>query len=364
MKKNATTLAALIVLATGSACAQSSLTVFGIVDASLTHGSGSVANRTQLSSGNLAGSRIGFRGTEDLSGGLKANFWLEAGLTLDDGQGAATNSNNQASGAGAATAGRQGLTFNRISYVSLSSSTWGEVRLGRDYTPTFNGHVSYDPANFNGVATSQTALGSMTIFAAPNGARGSNSIQYQLPNLNGFAGQFMYALGENPSNSSATTKDGNYTGARLYYTGGPLSASVAAANYKLSTVGDMKETVLGASYVIGQAKLWAIHLKNTTGTSTSVTGSMLGVTYTTGPTLLKASWSRSAMKSNAGAAIGTTDKLAFGAVYNLSTRTALYATAARTRNRDGAAALPYIGVAVTGANQGSTAYDIGIRHVF
>ena len=86
MRKSLIILAALSAIA-GSAAAQSSVTIFGIVDVSLTHGSGSVASRTQLSAGNLAGSRLGFRGTEDLGDGLKANFWLEAGLTPDDGKG-------------------------------------------------------------------------------------------------------------------------------------------------------------------------------------------------------------------------------------------------------------------------------------
>lgn len=67
----------------GAACAQSSVTLFGIVDATLARGSGSIANRTQLTSGGHTTSRIGFRGVEDLGGGLSAIFWLEAGLAAD-----------------------------------------------------------------------------------------------------------------------------------------------------------------------------------------------------------------------------------------------------------------------------------------
>lgn len=108
----------------GAACAQSSVTLFGIVDATIAHGSGSIAKRTQLSNGGYNSNRLGFRGVEDLGGGLSAHFWLEAALAVDDGQGGATNSNNQASGTGAATAGRQGLTFSRRSTVGIGVSSF------------------------------------------------------------------------------------------------------------------------------------------------------------------------------------------------------------------------------------------------
>ena len=83
---------------------------------------------------------------------MSASFWLEAGLDNDDGHGAATNSNNQPSGAGAGVDGRQGLTFNRRSTVSLAGG-WGELRLGRDYTPQFWNLTVFDPFGTNGVGT-------------------------------------------------------------------------------------------------------------------------------------------------------------------------------------------------------------------
>src|SRR5690606_31040405 len=135
-----------------------------VVDAAIQHGTGSIADRTQLVEGSYASSRLGFRGTEDLGGGLSASFWLEAALDTDDGEGQATNSNNQASGTGAAVAGRQGLTFNRRSTVSLSGG-FGEVRLGRDYVPQFWNLSVFDPFGTRGVGTNQM-LGSIITGAA------------------------------------------------------------------------------------------------------------------------------------------------------------------------------------------------------
>src|SRR5687768_6298149 len=130
MKKSLIALA--VMAAAGAASAQSSVTLFGIVDATLAWGRGTVADRFQLTNSGYNSSRLGFRGTEDLGGGMSASFWLEAGVNNDNGTGAATNANNQtlpaltAPAAGAALsasgvrAGQQGLTFNRRSTVSTA----------------------------------------------------------------------------------------------------------------------------------------------------------------------------------------------------------------------------------------------------
>lgn len=88
---------------------------------------------TKMASGSNQTSRIGFRGTEDLGGGLSAGFWLEGGLAINSGIGAANNTNNQSSGALSAS----GLQFDRRSTLSLSNSALGELRIGLDYTPTY-----------------------------------------------------------------------------------------------------------------------------------------------------------------------------------------------------------------------------------
>lgn len=103
MKKH---LVALAVLATANvASAQSSVTLFGVVDVALAVGKGSVGDRTQLISPGYNGSRLGFRGIEDLGSGMSASFWLEAGVANDTGQGVATNTDNQFVAGGAAQLG-------------------------------------------------------------------------------------------------------------------------------------------------------------------------------------------------------------------------------------------------------------------
>ena len=101
MKKSLIALA--VLAASGAAMAQSSVTLFGIVDATYAYGSGSVANKSQLTNSGYNSSRLGFRGVEDLGGGMSASFWLEAGVNNDNGSGGTTSTNNQ--GASGVTGG-------------------------------------------------------------------------------------------------------------------------------------------------------------------------------------------------------------------------------------------------------------------
>jgi len=340
--------------------APASVTLFGVADVSLVRASGSVASKTQLTSGSQQGSRLGVRGSEDLGGGLRASFWLEAGLLVDDGQGQRTSANNQPA---APADGAQGLTFNRVSYLGLSGP-WGLVRAGRDYTPTFLVHTLFDPSGTVGLMTSQASVSSLTVFAAPSGVRASNSLAYGTPTFHGFSANVMLALGENASNAGATRRDGNYEGLRLAYAGGPFSAALAHARYRNAAVNDIKETVAGASYDIGSTKLWGTVVRTRNGAGRNVRGEMLAVTQGVGAAEFKLSWSRSRARDASGAPVGSISKIGVGAAYNLSKRTALYTAAAHVRNSHGAAALPMPGSAVNGPNQSARGYEVGLRHTF
>jgi len=353
MKKSLIALA--VLAASGAAMAQSSVTLFGVVDATLAQGSGSIANKTQLTNSGLNSSRLGFRGTEDLGGGMSASFWLEAGLNNDDGQGAGTNANNQATGAGAAVAGRQGLTFNRRSTVSLAGG-WGELRLGRDYTPHFWNLTVFDPFGTNGVGTTQTLNSSL---GGPTTIRASNSIGYFLPgNLGGFYGQVQYYLGENASNTGI--KDGNGASLRVGYANGPVDVALATSSTKFAA-GNITTTNLGGQYDFGVAKLIGHYNRDRVGSAPAVTGTgyLIGGVIPVGVGEIHAAYSRYRTD-----ALGTprSTKWALGYQHNLSKRTALYATYARVGNSGGAAQA--LNGSITAANASSRGYDFGIRHSF
>ena len=365
MKKSLVALA--VLAAAGAASAQSSVTLFGIVDATYAIGKGSGAgssNKTHLTNSGYNSSRLGFRGVEDLGGGMNGGFWLEAGLTNDDGRGAGTSTNNQATGGAiAGLNGGQGLTFNRRSTVSVGGG-WGELRLGRDYTPHFWTLTVYDPFGTNGVGTTQT-LNSGT--GGTTTIRASNSITYLFGHAfnstyvggAGFHAAVQYYLGENNKTGAATEKDGNGMSFRVGYGAGPFSVAVASGKTKFST-GDVTTTNFGGNYNLGVADLIA-HYNSDKNSLTGVkqTGYLLGALVPVGAGTVRASYSTS-KTSAAGSA--KSNKIALGYVHNLSKRTALYGTFARVTNK-GTAAQALNG-AVTAAGNSSTGYDFGVRHAF
>jgi len=133
MKKSLIALAALATVAT-AAQAQSSVTLYGIIDTALVKSTatGGQGSETEVFSGGSASSRLGFKGTEDLGGGLNAGFTLEADVSSVTGLAGGTTYNGTTAGT------TNGTLFSRLSFISLGSNQAGTVSLGRvnrlDYT--------------------------------------------------------------------------------------------------------------------------------------------------------------------------------------------------------------------------------------
>ncbi|WP_213957990.1 porin [Variovorax sp. dw_954] len=427
-------IAALSVLAiAGSATAQSSVTLFGVVDASVSHYTvksnvvpGSPAttpppsqSQTVLGNSGYNSSRVGFRGSEDLGGGLAAGFWLEGSLAND--------------------VGNVGF-FQRRSTLSLTGGL-GELRLGRDNVPTFWNDVIFDPMGAVGVGASllyQVAQnlsvvnaglmpGAGPSLSAPyvgtglngglsgntdNYTRASNSIGYFLPSgLGGFYGQVMYALPEGVKTSNAPNPNpsvrARYTGGRFGYASNGLDIALAYAESVQTDTAALKDTIktlnLGASYDFGPVKLFGefSRLKDDQRVSTtspqagpiyrayqdSYRGAMIGATVPVGPGLIRASYGQVRSTNVAGtllsppaASLGELSskatKVALSYVHNLSKRTALYTTVARIKVDDGQNNPSVMGASVNlktysylqgnsrWAPSMSTGFDVGIRHAF
>jgi predicted porin len=347
MKKSLIALA--VMAAAGAASAQSSVTLFGIVDAAISHGSGSLGDRTRLVNSGYNSSRLGFRGTEDLGGGMSASFWLEAGVNNDDGSGqaAGTTANNQTPNAGT------GLAFNRRSTVSLAGG-WGELRLGRDYTPAFWNLTVFDPFGTNGVGTTATLN---TGFTGITTVRASNSIGYFLPpNLGGFYGQLQYYLGEN-LDTAVNEDDGRGYGLRVGFASGPFNVALGYGKTEYLT-GDIKMVNLGGSFKFGMGTVMAQIVRDENGGADGK-GWLIGGLVPVGAGEVRLSFSRYETDL-----LGSPEykKLALGYVHNLSKRTAVYATYARVRN-NGASAVA-LGGAATGLGSNSNGFDLGVRHSF
>jgi predicted porin len=355
MKKTLLALAALSAFA-GAASAQSSVTLFGVLDAagrSVKNGNlGSI--KSEISGGNST-SRWGVRGTEDLGGGLSAGFWLESAIAVDTG-----------------VSGSSSSFFNRRSTVSLASQSLGEVRLGYDKKPTEVLIDKYDAFGNTGIAAgNQFNAGSAAVVNAGGAlstSRVNNSVQYFLPgNLGGVNGVLWVTAGEGAAAAGSQNKS---QGARLGYAAGPVDVAIAAVNIKNAPgapTASLKDIILGGSYDFGLAKV-SLSQRQFKWNSSKAALTLLGVTAPVGPGQVRFSYQK-ANQSGATPALNANDAslFALGYVYDLSKRTALYGTAARISNKGAAIFTLSGGPAVTVANFGgqkSTGYEFGIRHNF
>jgi predicted porin len=337
MKKSLLALAVLGAFA-GAASAQTNVTVYGLVDAAISRTDNGVAKNTTLDSGGQSGSRLGFKGSEDLGGGLSAIFTLENGYNVDTG-----------------TLGQGGRMFGRQAFVGLNGG-FGAVKFGRQYNPIRPALEGLDPF---GLAA---APGILNVFNA-YGERADNTINYSTPNLNGFSGQLGYSLGE----VAGSTSTGRQLGLSAGYANGPISAVLAYHNQNLVTggtvdAGTAKTTLLGGTYDFGVAKAHAAYAWNKGDTATGASNidsrdMMLGVSARVGAAgTVLASYLR---KSDKLVANRDANQWAIGYTHDLSKRTNLYTFYSRMNN-DAASSLGNAGA----PGVDPSAFTVGIRHKF
>ncbi len=339
MKKSLLALAVLGAFA-GVASAQSSVTLSGTVDAAGRYVKNSGADRAlSLQNSGLNSSQLVFSGTEDLGGGLKAGFELNAGVGNDAGN---------AGGGGT-------QFFNRRSVVKISGG-FGEIRLGREYAPSFWNMTIFDAFGTNGVGSSLNVISTARLYT---GTRRDNSINYYLPrNIGGIYGQFTVAAGEN---GTTTDRAGRYLGGRVGWAGGPVDVAFSASQQRYdSGAAEAKNYNLGASYNIGFMKLMGYWDHATQGNTKNNLYSVSTV-VPMGQGEIHAGYEMD--KFDNGSSTSKVDQFALGYVYNLSKRTAMYTTVSRLNNKNGTT-LAIAGGRPISASGKSTGAEVGLRHLF
>lgn len=331
--------------------AQSSVEMFGVVDMGVSYTTVNGGDKlTALSESGNTTNRIGFRGTEDLGGGLKALFWLESGF-------------NPSTGGGA-------LSFARRSVVGLSGK-FGEVTLGRDYTSGYSMYSSYGgPFGTNGVGhniiyRARVLTHSNDVAGQESFVRSSNAISYFSPKGDGVYGQFTYGFDEQTEG-----KAGRYIGGRLGYRNKTLDISGAyntiAAGTKApeETPRKMESTSFGMSYQFDAAKLFVLYAHDKIKTpieNTKLNGLSVGLETKVGQGAIRAAIGHARLDYLNNKAKAT--KYSLGYVHNLSKRTAFYTSVAYLQNKGGASYVVNTGISGK-ANKNSSGVDFGIRHRF
>jgi predicted porin len=265
MKK---TILAMAVLAAcmSTASAQTSVTIYGVIDAGLAHvdnNSGSVNDRTTVDAGLMQTSRWGFKGVEDLGGGLKARFALE-GTLLNDTGAAGVNT-----GTPGGTANSTAL-FDREATVGVSSASFGSIDIGRQNILGIGSVGLADPMGLAFAATSPNVLFGAMNFGGVYGGFGangpgnsalrqSNSIKYVSPTMGGAGFALMRAFGE----QAGGIQRGSYQGASVFYNAGPFGAAGAYARMKNSVNTDLMTSYgIGVKYTMPKAVLKATYIAN------------------------------------------------------------------------------------------------------
>jgi predicted porin len=321
--------ASLLGLATVGAHAQSTVQLYGLIDMSVgstkAPGGSSV---TGIDSGKMTTSFYGFSGTEDLGGGLSAQFKLEGFFRGDTGEQGRFTGDPQ---------------FARTSSVGLSHKDLGSINIGRTTTQLFVATLA-----FNAFGDSFGYSPSIRHYFAPATATGdtgwSDSLAYASPTLAGF----RFGTSVTTKESATGVGNGGNWSVGLSYSGGPLAATVVHQNVKkdgTAPVQDTKTTQLGASYDFGVAKgfLQYGEVKNvSTNNRVDITG--VGVRVPVGAGAFIAQYGMQDQRIGA-----DRDTLSLGYVHSLSRRSELYAVVMDDK--------------VEGLSSGG-GYSLGIRHRF
>ncbi len=374
----------------GVAHAQSSVTLYGVIDESVqwTHNvavDGDNKNQIGLAGGNLSGERWGLKGTEDLGGGLKAIFQLENGFNINNG-----------------ALRQNGKMFGRQAYVGLTQDQYGTITLGRQYDPLVDMVQPLTGDNYFG-----------STFATPgdvdnndNSSRTSNAVKYVSPTLDGFQFEGMYAFG---GVAGSTGSGQTWSAAATYGIG---SFNIAAGYFRadngsaLSPAFQRPNTWSGTS----DGTFDGDSVNGAYQSAKSIGIASIAAQYVAGPFIMNARYSNAQYKPDAYSTFGSTERynvaggflgyqltpaaligfgytynhgagdtsatyhqFSLGGDYNLSKRTDLYAVAAYThangtqRTTDGGTQTAVATVGSYGADSASSSQEmvsIGIRHKF
>ncbi|WP_426100826.1 porin [Massilia sp. TSP1-1-2] len=320
-----------------AASAQSSVTVYGIADASIAReDTGAPAGgRNIVASGNQSTSRFGFRGTEDIGGGLKAMFNLEAGAQFDTGMG-------------------DSALFGRRAVVGLEGS-FGLITIGREYSPIADvaGLTDINGQGFYGTNLNSFNAGRLT-------RRLSNSVNYKSPSYSGFKLGLAYSAGE-----VATGASQNLKGVSASYTLGNLYLGAGYHTIERQLSGDDKEMILGAAYKMGDIEFRGNYMTaDPTGANNQYEQLNAGASYAFGANKVFGNYQRSELENGAR---GNGFSVAYS--YTLSKRTNVYAAYATIRNNDQAvfginSAGSSVVVPVASLGADPKAFTLGMRHMF
>lgn len=338
----------------GTAHAQGSVTLYGVVDAGLLYTSKTLDSQTGQNAGKQfslidsgsAPSQFGLKGEEDLGGGVKAEFRLESGISVANGGLGISNGN----------------FFGRQAWVGLNSN-YGEIKAGLQFSPFFLALYRIDPRN-------TSTFGSGAVIYVDNvlatGVFNSNAVSYTSPVIAGFQASVLYALGGEAGNFAA----GRQYSADLKYDNGTLMIDAAFYNGNsggtgqtpIPTTVEFFGRMLGISYKISALTIKASFssYKVAGSFSNNVYGGGLEYYVTPALDLTSGVWYTTDRNDSSNHSILGS----IGTQYSLSKATSLYTQIGVVNNHGAMNTGLSINGALFGAVGTTFGVDVGIRHTF
>lgn len=345
-----------------------SVTIYGVADAFVQVLNGS-STLSRVQSGGLVGSRLGFRGREDLGGGLGAFFTLESGLNMDEG-----------------VINQSGTFFGRQAQVGLSGG-FGTLSLGRQYGSLYfattdmsiftNASAGPSTVLIGGFGGGYEPVRGATATAVPpaSGATGNgsplrvnNSVRYESPSFEGFKAIALYGAGE----QAGLTNQARVVDFGVRYTRYGLDVIASFVSDRTAAGGVLDATnaqtrTLAAAYSFDAVRVVAGYVdfkdKRPVATALDGRGAWIGAEYRMGPQLLKLQYVLNKPRYGSD---NKTQALGVGWVYDLSRRSALYSSLTRFKNDD--RALRFNGAMpdglTTDGDRSVTEFALGVRHNF
>lgn len=325
--------------------ASAQTSIYGVVDLAMVREGGGPAGAkaTKLTSGVASGSRLGFKGVEDLGDGLSAFFTLEMGILADTGEIA-----------------QGGRGFGRQALVGLRGGM-GSLILGRQYTPVALVQTETDPF---GTGLAGTSANLISAGGAGGNNRMDNTVRYAFNARSGWTADLVYGFGDVPGRTSALRQYGGAAG----YVSGPVYAKLGYHNVNDNQGVPARITFFGAKYDFGPA---TAHLNYVVNKGAAVFGLvnadsrdlLLGVSVRRGAGQFMASYIR---KDDKTVANHDASQWALGYVHALSKRTSVFTSIARIDNHAlaGSPAGFYRVGNATEQGLGDRAFNVGLRHAF
>lgn len=354
MKKKILALA-MLGAAAGIAQAQSNVQIYGTIDTGYIKETGS-----DVRMGDNAVNLIGFRGSEDLGGGLKATFELEKQFNLQDGTALEPYMADRLQG-------RDSVEWLGAANLGLEGD-WGKVRFGRVQEISFEYFSSLDPFEQG------TTAASLALYNRLHSEQLSSTVRYDSPEWNGFGVSASFSLSDDDHGLTSSENVTNYGFAgSLHYDNGPL---ILMTNYsRLADSNKSWSWNIGGGYSFGPAKVTVGYqtskFKDQKLSVVSLADPeyfekmdqkewMLGLQYDIGPGTFNLSYNRASIDNSAHD--GDANKYAIGYTYNLSKRTSIYGAISYTDSDNDFVGSVYNNNGA--ARESVTGFQLGMTHNF